>query len=233
MKLLVSVRSAAEAAAAAAAGAGVIDAKEPDFGPLGAVPLDVFEAIHAIVAARAPLSAAIGDPVDEESAAAAARAFAAAGASLVKIGFAGVSGIDRVRSVIAAAVHGARDGSPRAGVVAVSYADVDGIDLRATIDAAAHAGAAGVMVDTSDKEGPGVRQLIAAERLSAWAERAHEAGLLVAVAGRLEAADLEWAAGAGADIAGVRGAACENGRSGVISPRLVRELSDRLRMERV
>jgi len=41
MRLLVSVRDASEARAALAGGAGIIDAKEPLNGPLGAVSSDV------------------------------------------------------------------------------------------------------------------------------------------------------------------------------------------------
>jgi uncharacterized protein (UPF0264 family) len=51
--------------------------------------------------------------------------------------------------------------------------------------------------------------------------------LLVAVAGKLTATDLPLVRDAGADIAGVRGAACAGGRSGVVSRALVRVLLER------
>ena len=53
--------------------------------------------------------------------------------------------------------------------------------------------------------------------LARWVGAAHDAGLLVAVAGRLTADDLAIVRDAGADIAGVRGAACEGGRTGRVS----------------
>jgi uncharacterized protein (UPF0264 family) len=46
----------------------------------------------------------------------------------------------------------------------------------------------------------------------------------VAVAGKLEAGDLESVRRAGADIAGVRGAACDDGRSGAVCADRVRRL---------
>ena len=64
MRLLVSVRSAAEVASAVAGGADIVDAKEPDRGALGAVSGPVLRAIAARVPAALPLSVALGDPED-------------------------------------------------------------------------------------------------------------------------------------------------------------------------
>jgi hypothetical protein len=93
---------------------------------------------------------------------------------------------------------------------------------------AAAAKAVGVLLDTAHKQGPGLRQLVSAEALTAWVARAHGMGLMVALAGRLELDDLEFVREAGADIAGVRGAACDGGRTGRISVEKVRELVRRV-----
>ena len=85
------------------------------------------------------------------------------------------------------------------------------------MDVAARAGAAGVLLDTADKSGPGLRQLVQPATLAAWVADAHEAGLFVALAGRLTADDLPFVRDAGADIAGVRGAACDGGRTGRVT----------------
>ena len=61
MRLLVSVRTAAEVAAGAGGGADIIDAKEPAAGSLGAVTPDVLREIAALVPAGVPLSVALGD----------------------------------------------------------------------------------------------------------------------------------------------------------------------------
>src|SRR5206468_12949606 len=123
----------------------------------------------------------------------AAFAFTPAGAALVKIGFAGIHDLDRVDALIAAAVSGAsRGGRGRAGVVAVAYADVDrvgGAGLEPFVPLAARAGAHGVLLDTVDKNGPGLRDLVPFDTLAAWVADAHQAGLRVAIAGRLTVDD--------------------------------------------
>ncbi len=65
MRLLVSVKNAEEAMAALAGGADLIDAKDPAAGALGAVSLDVLRDIHSTVAGLRPVSAALGDAIDE------------------------------------------------------------------------------------------------------------------------------------------------------------------------
>ena len=73
MKLLVSVRNAIDASAALAGGADIIDAKEPASGALGAVDLATFQHIVAAVADARPVTAALGDAVDEQAIAHTAR----------------------------------------------------------------------------------------------------------------------------------------------------------------
>lgn len=222
MRLLVSVANATEASAALAGGADVIDAKNPLAGALGAVSAGVLREIHAMIAGARLVTAAIGDAAaGEAEIERAAATFAAAGAALVKVGFAGMTSASRVEGLIAAAVRGARTGSGgTGGVVAVAYADADRVASLAAgvlIDAAARAGATGVLLDTADKSGPGLRGLMAPAALARWVGAAHDAGLLVALAGRLTADDLAFVRDAGADVAGVRGAACEGGRTGRVS----------------
>jgi uncharacterized protein (UPF0264 family) len=224
MRLLVSVASAAEAVAALAGGADVIDAKDPLSGAIGAVALDTFRDIHATVAGARLVTAAIGDATDETDVEQRARAYGAAGAALVKVGFAGIASAQRVGSLIAAAVRAASSDPGRVcrfGVVAVAYADAgaggSSISRDALIDVAARAGAAGVLLDTADKNGAGLPSLLSLPDLEAWVSAARRAGLLVALAGKLTADDLAFVRDAGADIAGVRGAACDGGRGGRVS----------------
>ena len=118
-------------------------------------------------------------------------------------------------------------------MVAVAYADADRVASLAPavlVEVAARAGAEGVLLDTADKSGPGLRELVEPRALAAWVADAHDAGLLVAVAGKLTADDLTFVCDAGADIAGVRGAACHGGRTGRVTAdkvRLLRELCAR------
>lgn len=228
MRLLVSVANSLEADAALAGGADIIDAKDPASGPLGAVSVPVLFDICRVTPTAHPVSAALGDAEDEGVVESMARTYAGTRAGLVKVGFAGTSNIERARSLLAAAVRGAREASgDRCGVVAVAYADahvVASLPRGALTEAAARAGAVGVLMDTADKDGPGLRDLISHEDLSTWIRDAHDAGLLVAVAGKLQADDLRFARDAGADVAGVRGAACEGGRMGRVTTARVRAL---------
>jgi len=225
MKLLVSCRDAVDASAALAGGADIIDAKEPASGALGAVDLATFQHIVAAVANARPVTAALGDAINERAIAHTAGAYARAGARLVKIGFAGITSRSRVASLVAAARDGAA--GTRAGVIATAYADADrvaSLNLLAMIDAAALAGATGILLDTADKRGPGLRGLMSSERLHSWISAARDARLLVALAGKLTADDFGFVNDAGADIIGVRGAACDGGRTGQIVAARVRAI---------
>jgi uncharacterized protein (UPF0264 family) len=111
---------------------------------------------------------------------------------------------------------------PGCDIVLAAYADRHWEDV---IPAAARCGARGVLLDTSDKMGPALFRLLSEATIARWVETAHAAGLMVALAGRLTADDLPRAAALGADIAGVRGAACLGGRSGRVSAEKVRTLA--------
>ena len=154
-----------------------------------------------------------------------AESYAAAGARLVKVGFAGTAARTRVTSLLVAARHGA---ATRAGVIATAYADADrvaSLNPFAMIDAAAKAGATGILLDTADKQGPGLTGLMSQEQLASWVRTAHDAQLLVALAGKLTIDDFGDVSNAGADIVGVRGAACDRGRTGQIVAARVRALT--------
>ncbi len=228
MRLLISVASAAEASAALLGGADIIDAKDPLAGALGAVSVEVLRDIHAAVAGARPVTAALGDASDEAAIERAAAVFTAAGAAVVKLGFGGITSPARVAALIAAAVRGAKTGSgDRTGVVATAYADADRVGSlapAALTAVAARAGADGLLIDTANKCGPGLRSLVAPGALARLVAEAHETGLFVALAGKLTADDLPFVRDAGADIAGVRGAACEGGRTGRVAAGKVRLL---------
>src|SRR5262245_20581818 len=228
MRLLVSVSDADEASAALAGGADIVDAKDPHAGALGAVSGRVLRQICAAVGHARPVTAAIGDACDEIAVEAVAHELAAAGATLLKVGFAGIDSVSRVSALLDAAIRGAgaaTDGL--CGMVAVAYADPGcdcGIGVPRLLNAAARAGARGILVDTMDKSGAGLCQLAAPLTLAQWVAEAHDLGLTVGMAGKLTADDLAIVRDAGADIAGVRGAAVEDGRRGRVSADRVRLL---------
>jgi (5-formylfuran-3-yl)methyl phosphate synthase len=231
MQLLVSVADAVEARHAVDGGADLIDAKDPRTGALGAVSVDTLRQIHAMVAGRRLVTAALGDADDEETIERAAFDYGTLGVGFVKLGFAGITDRSRVERLIIAALRGVRaTGLEHCGVVAVGYADTGGVtsvEPTALVHIGARTGAKGVLLDTADKDGPGLRALVSPAALASWIALARGARLLVAVAGKLGGDDLPLMRLAGADIVGVRGAACEGGRSGRVVAEKVKGLRER------
>ena len=232
MQLLVSVANSEEARHAVNGGADLVDAKDPVTGALGAVSLEALHQIHLMVAGRRVVTAAIGDAVDEASLERTAFDYGSMGVGFVKIGFAGITDPSRVDRLLTLAVRGVRaTGQAHCGVVAVAYADTEGdrsVDRTALIDIAARTGATGVLLDTADKNGPSLPRLVSPASLATWVGIAHDARLTVALAGKLTVNDLPCMRDTGADIAGVRGAACAASRTSGIVEEKVRALKAHL-----
>ncbi len=228
MQLLVSVTGTEEALAAVAGGADIVDAKDPSKGALGAVTPDDFAAIRAAVPAHRMVSAALGD-VGSGDVVRSAAMFAALGAGFVKVGFADVVDPVLAASLLGEVVRVVSCESARSSVIAVAYADASrarSIDARALVRVAADAGARGVLVDTADKSGAGLMELWSPDELSEWVASVRELGMIASVAGKLRLEDIARVREAGADIVGVRGAACDGGRLGRVATDLVRALRD-------
>jgi len=216
VQLLVSVADAADARAALAGGADVIDAKDPTRGALGPVDPAIRSAILEAVAGARPVSAALGEPT---------RAGELDGLAFVKL----APGSHRRREMATASVRelvGAARRS-RCAVVLAAYADADRVpagsssptdaDAASVLELAVQVGASGLLLDTADKSGPGLFALLGDAAVADWVRRTHAAGLTAAVAGRLGLDDVPRAVAAGADIIGVRGAACDGSRTGRVT----------------
>jgi (5-formylfuran-3-yl)methyl phosphate synthase len=232
MRLLVSVRSAAEVEAAVEGGAEIIDAKEPMRGSLGAVDAGTLALIVKALPDEMPLSIALGDHATPDAAARAMdllQAVARRPAELyVKIGLAGVVEPATARSVVQAAVRAARSSPLGADVVAVAYADhrfADTLSPQLLLDIAVEAGARGVLMDTWSKDGRPLFASATHSDIRRWLEGARSRGLLTALAGSLTRDQMDDVRTLGPDVVGVRGAACEKGRGGVMNARLVQQLS--------
>ena len=215
MRLLVSVVDAAEARLGVAGGVEVVDVKNPAEGSLGAPAPRVVAEVRAALPAHLPLSVAIGDlPSLPGTAALAALGAAHAGAAYVKVGLWGSSTVDEAVAVLSAA----RDAvGGDAAVVAVTYADAARVPSRPLppadlVTAARRAGVGGCLLDTSVKDGRGLLAWLGPDALAALVDEAHGAGLEIALAGELHAEDLPAIRATGADVAGVRSAACRDGR---------------------
>jgi (5-formylfuran-3-yl)methyl phosphate synthase len=215
MRLLVSVTDAHEARVAVEGGVDIVDVKNPAEGALGAPAPGVIERVREAVPAERPVSAAIGDlPNLPGTAALAALGAARSGAAYVKVGLWGTSTTDEAVTVLRA-VREALDGGTT--VIAAAYADAERVPggplpPGAVVAAARRSGVGGCLLDTALKDGRGLFGWLTPEALEALVAEGHAAGLDMALAGALRAQDLSLVRATGADIVGVRSAACRDGR---------------------
>ena len=214
MRLMISVISAAEAEEALRGGADILDIKNPAEGSLGAQPPGLIREISSRFSGRAEISAAIGDmPNLPGTAALAAFGAAACGAAYVKVGLRGTpSEADAVK--LLREVREAVRGFP-ASVIAAAYADyrrARTLNPECLPRVAAEACVRGCLLDTAVKDGHTLFDFIYPRTLRLLAEQAHAAGLWFAMAGALRESDLPLARDLGADVVGLRTAACKDGR---------------------
>ena len=232
MRLLVSVRSVEEAHAAVRGGADIVDAKEPSAGALAPVPVPVLAAIAQATPPHVPLSAALGDiATPREVVAAIASLPIAARRGEVYVKFAPTDDRSRAPEIVRAAVTAAGRHPARPSIVVAAYVDRfhdRWSDLTELARASADAGARGVLLDTAVKDGWTLFDWCSAETLAEFTGLAHARGLLVALAGSVSATELPVLAATGADIVGVRGAVCSNGRAGQLDGPLVFKLAHHL-----
>ena len=203
-RLLVSVRTVEEAALALACGAGLVDAKDPSAGALGALPLATVAAIHRHVAGRAATSAVAGEADAVEALLGHASAMAGTGVDFVKIGLAG-------RLTEPGALRDLGRGLPEDALVVAVLAAEDG-PAHAMVAHLAAAGFAGAMIDTRGKAGARLTSLQAPEQLRRFVAACRSEGLFCGLAGSLHVADIAALAPLGADYLGFRGGVCVDGR---------------------
>jgi len=232
MRLLVSVRSADEVAAAIAGGADIIDAKEPERGSLGAVDAATLRAIADSIPDGMALSVALGDlsdpgevtraVVDIDGITRRPRELYA------KVGLAGVGEPRPARRALEAVTEAVRASRLQPDIVVVGYADYEragALFPDAVTAVASDVASRGVLLDTWKKDGGDLFDWLSPVELRTWLERSRHQGLLTALAGSLAGPSVRDAARLGPDILGVRGAACDGGRRGVVTEGRVRELA--------
>ncbi len=219
-----------EARAALAGGADVIDVKDPAAGALGAADPVTLRAIRAVVTPPAELSAALGDaPGLAGTFALAAHGAASCGAEYVKVGLAGLRDADEALKLLAGVVRAAEQARPGTRVVAVAYADAARVGAFPTLavpGVAREAGAHGVLLDTFAKDGTTSLYALGERDAGAFLYTAREYGLLAGLAGSLRLEHVARAAALGAELVGVRGAACVGGRLGRVDAARVRALKE-------
>ena len=235
MRLLVSVRSEEEVAAALDGGADIIDAKEPSHGSIGAVSPSVLGRIIERVPAEHPLSIALGDvanPRQVELAISALDLPRRIGPIYLKVGFATVTSPYAVAELLRTAVQAAARHSAFPHLIAVAYADyslAQTVEAEAIMAAALDAGCAGILLDTFGKIGGNLLTWYPPDALARWIADGRENGLLTAIAGGLGTREVAGVSALEPDVLGVRGAACDGGRTGVLNSTRVAQLRALLR----
>jgi len=229
-RLLVSPVDRDEALEAVEGGADIIDVKNPAEGSLGANFPWVIRDVVEIVPDDLEVSATVGDvPFKPGTVSQAVMGLACLGVDYAKVGLYGVKRFEEAVELMGACSRAVREFGFETRVVAAGYADahrVGAIDPMHVPEVAAEAECDVAMVDTAVKDGKRLFDFMGEEELGEFVDTAHEHGLEVALAGSLRAEDLPKVAELGADIVGVRGAACEGGdrEAGTIRSHLVREL---------
>ncbi len=218
IRFLASVRSLAEAQLAAAYGADIIDCKEPRAGALGALDVATIAAIRQAVPSHIPVSATVGDDAVQGPDLLSRVTLAGnAGADFVKIG---LESSARCKGAIDAL---SKDCFGSCRLVGVVLAD-KGVDLG-LVELCAPAGFAGVLLDTADKSGGALPDIVHQDRLAAFVARAHENGLFAGLAGALRAGHVSQLSALKPDVLGFRGALCRaSGRENDLDPSQVARL---------
>ena len=96
------------------------------------------------------------------------------------------------------------------------------------VELACGCGAVGLLLDTFQKDSGNLFAYITDEELSVLSRRLSAAGRFLALGGGLGPREVERVRDTGAAILGVRGAACEGGRGGVLAAARVRDLANRV-----
>jgi uncharacterized protein (UPF0264 family) len=230
LKLLISPRNEKEAVEAVAGGADIIDVKNPSEGPLGANFPWVIKRIRHVTPANIEISCTLGEmPNLPGSMSLAALGAATIGVNYIKAGLYGLRTPEEAVNLMQNIIRAVKDCNPSIKVVTSGYADAERIS---TVDPlivpkiAHEAKAVIAMLDTSIKDGKSLFTFLTKPQIQRFVDTAHDYGLKAALAGSLRKEDLPVIYALGADVVGVRGAACtQSDRDrGQITKEKVREL---------
>ena len=231
MKLLISPVNEQEALEAVAGGADIIDVKNPKEGALGANYPWVIRRIKQITPKNLEVSCTLGEVGNfPGSISLAALGAASLGVDYLKVGLYGIKTPKEAVFLLQNVSRAAKECNPKIKIAVAGYADaekigaidpllVPGIAYKAQVEVA--------MLDTSVKDGKNLFDHLSQDTLRKFVDSAHDFCLEAALAGSLKKQDLPVVYGLGADIAGLRGAACtdSNRVTGQINRKLVSELT--------
>jgi hypothetical protein len=224
-----------EASEAIAGGADIIDVKNPHEGALGANFPWVIKRIKEITPKNILLSCTLGEvPNLPGSISLAALGAASLGVDYIKVGLYGFKTRQEATYLLKNVNKAAKEYNPKIKVAATGYADAERIGAINPLlipEIASKAQVDVAMIDTAVKDGKNIFAFLSVEQLQKFIDSSHNLGLEVALAGSLRKQDLSEVYRLGADIAGLRGAACINNDrvTGQINRKLVHELIETIR----
>ncbi|HID20875.1 MAG TPA: hypothetical protein EYP14_00530, partial [Planctomycetaceae bacterium] len=219
-----------------AGGCDILDIKDPTRGSLGMADPEAITRISAAVRQRGRptmLSVALGElvewPPDRPIAVIPQRV------DFLKLGPAGLSRHWQWLNQWRSTRHRfEQQAGRRLNWVAVAYADwkpARAPAVDAIVDQALEEGLPVVLIDTYTKATGRLLDWLPQDRLAGLAERIHEGGAKLAVAGRLTAGAARAIGACGVDIFAIRSAACEDGlRTGKVTSDCVRRFLSAIRV---
>jgi len=211
-RMLASVNCLQEARIVQQAGADIIDLKQPALGALGALDTQTVHNIMHELGAENTISATIGDlPMQAELIGNAVQAMAATGVDYIKIGFfPSQSWAQVIKKLQPLTQSGLK-------LIAVLFADQQP-DLT-TIEQFAKAGFVGVMLDTMQKSGGSLTQVMPLATIQNFVVSAKQQNLKTGLAGSLRTSDIDLLLPFQPDYLGFRGALCvQHQRTGKLDP---------------
>jgi uncharacterized protein (UPF0264 family) len=231
LKLLISPTNEKEAIEAIAGGADIIDVKNPAEGALGANYPWVIKKIRELTPKNLEVSCTLGEvPNLPGSISLAALGAASLGVDYIKVGLYGLKTPQQATLLLQNVNQAAKECNPKIKVVAVAYADatkIGAIDPLLIPEIVKNAQVEVAMIDTFIKDGKTTFDHLTTEKVKEFVDSAHDFGLEVALAGSLRKQHLTIVHRLGADVVGLRGAACTNCDrvGGEITKELVSELA--------
>jgi uncharacterized protein (UPF0264 family) len=212
LKLLISPKNEAEAVEAIAGGADIIDVKNPKEGPLGANFPWIIRRIRRATPANIEVSCTLGEaPNRPGSMALASLGAATTGVNYIKAGLYGLKTLEDAVYLMRSVTKAAKEYNPSIKVVTSGYADanrISTVDPLLVPEIARESQADIAMLDTAIKDGKNLFTFLTKPQLQSFVDAAHSYGLKAALAGSLQKEDLLTVYALGADVVGLRGAAC-------------------------
>lgn len=231
-RLLVSVRSAAEAIDAVAGGADIIDVKEPNRGALGRADNQAVQSVIDAVGDSVPVSMACGELVDLPNGSTQSptnQSQIPRKLAYAKIGLAGCVSTD-VADWKEKWKHWVTTIPTAVQPIAVIYADASNAGSPTAadiIELSQQFNCQGILIDTFRKQKH--RSLFdwqTESEIVDWIDAAHNGNQFVAIAGSLTAEHFSRVLRMQADIIAIRGAACKGDRDGEICKQKICDLSN-------